>query len=132
MSNPAVRREVRAGSDQRSAHDQCWLAWPLQVQMSIGVPAAVLAPATSRHSPDCWPTIVPFDSTVHFWFAPPLHGHSWTFVPGAVWLLFASRHSVAPMVRSSPAEVGENSWLIAPPQAQICSAVPGKAVADLE
>src|SRR5450631_3465243 len=30
------------------------------------------------------------------------------------------------MVRSSLAEVGENSWLIPPLQAQICSAVPGK------
>src|ERR1700722_868523 len=30
------------------------------------------------------------------------------------------------MVRSSLAEVGENSWLIPPLQGQICSAVPGK------
>src|SRR2546425_478419 len=30
------------------------------------------------------------------------------------------------MVRSSPAEVTENSWLIPPAQGQICSAVPGK------
>ncbi len=55
--------------------------------MSSGVPSAVLAPATSRHSPDCWPTIVPLDSTVHFWFAPPLQGQSSTLVPGAVSLL---------------------------------------------
>src|SRR5580693_5162933 len=30
------------------------------------------------------------------------------------------------MVRSSPADVTENSWLIPPLQGQICSAVPGK------
>ena len=52
--------------------------------------------------------MVPLAATVRFWFAPPLHGHSSTLVPGAVWLLHTSRHSVAPMVRNSPAEVTEN------------------------
>src|ERR671937_437195 len=39
----------------------CWLDWPLQVHSSTRAPLAVLAPVTSRHSPDWTPVIVPLE-----------------------------------------------------------------------
>src|SRR5690242_8768880 len=63
----------------------CWLDWPLHVHSSMRAPLAVLAPVTSRHSPDCTPVMVPLELSCHCWFAPPLHDQISTFVPGVVW-----------------------------------------------
>ena len=61
-------------SPVRSDVVQLWLVWPLQVQSPTAVPLAVPRPDTSRHRPDCTPTIVPLGCRVHFWLGPPLHG----------------------------------------------------------
>ena len=58
----------------RSDVVQLWFVWPLQVHIPTTVPFAVPRPVTSRHSPDCTPTIVPLVCSRHFWLAPPLQG----------------------------------------------------------
>jgi len=58
----------------------------------IRVPLAVPAPLASRHSPDCWPVMVPLALTFHCWLAWPLQSQMMTLVPlPAPWPL-ASRH----------------------------------------
>src|SRR5579859_5752568 len=76
--------------DEPSVH--CWLEPPLQVHSSTSAPLAVLAPVTSRHSPDCTPVMVPLELMFHCWLAPPLQVQISTLVPGVVWLPEASRH----------------------------------------
>ena len=61
-------------SPVRSVVVQLWFVCPLQVHIPTVVPFAVPRPVTSRHRPDCTPTIVPLVCSVHLWFVPPLHG----------------------------------------------------------
>src|SRR3954453_22901036 len=59
-------------SAARSDVVHAWFVCRLQVHMMTSVPLAVPRPVTSRHRPDCTPTMLPSARSVHFWFAPPL------------------------------------------------------------
>src|SRR4051794_36731817 len=87
------------------------------------VPLAVLALVASRHSPDCWPVMVPFELTFHCWLVWPLQSQMITVVPLVVPLAFASRH-LLPYTWSCRAEVYAQRWLLAPLQSQIWTWVP--------
>src|SRR6185436_7288687 len=125
----SLRRRQRAGLGPRDrsrpaslSHRrvQRWLAAAVQVQRMTVVPLAVPALLTSRHRPDCRPTIVPSALNVHCWLVPPLQSHSCAFAP-AVADSGASRH-LPRTCRLWPATV--QRWLAAPLQSQMIGCVP--------
>jgi hypothetical protein len=75
---------VCAGEAVASRSSIAGCSGPLQVHRSISAPSVVLAPDTSRHSPDCTPVMVPLELTFHCWLVPPLQGQICTLVPGVV------------------------------------------------
>src|SRR3954470_1587694 len=65
--------------------------------------------------------MVPLALTVHCWLVWPLQSQISTFVPGAVWLLYASRHLPS---TCSWLPLRVHRWLAPPLQSQMTGRVP--------
>ena len=67
----------------------------------------MLAPVTSRQSPDCTPVMVPLELMFQRWLDWPLQDQVITLVPFVVPWPLASRHRVVPLIVavSSPEEL---------------------------
>src|ERR1700727_1565269 len=77
-----ARAEVM-GPDGGAGSAHCWLAPPLQVQISSWAPLVVLEAGSSRHLPEAGVPGVPF-SAVQAWLLPPLQSQISTRDPLAV------------------------------------------------
>src|SRR5882762_8657268 len=121
-----VRERWSYGGNPGHPSVHCWLLPPLQDHRSASAPLAVLAPVTSRQSPDCTPVTVPSALSVHCWLAAPLQAQMTALVPLAVPCPLASRHSVVPLTVS--VSWWEAVWVqfcaAAPLQLKICIWVP--------